>query len=234
MDLNDPAIKDVVDDLVEREWFFFHTVNNPGGPAACQSMPNTFSAARRAQYATWTPEAVRSWHDDLVAYGERGENPLSFKYGYMMATTHPDEYEQIKDMLPTVPDEALPLIDELVRYECGWAEELAEHYPHYAGKSRPVHSTSDSESWTSTETYARAEFSTYSMRTLRLVLDLYRRAAERGENLYEASAAAQAKAFGYQSLAAADKVIAENRMSDQGLDGKVRSFSCGGGSSCQG
>ena len=221
----DPRRAMLIDDVVEREWQFFTTVNNQGGAAACQSMPNTFNVARRAQYATWSTDAIASWDNDLAGYENRGANPCTFKYGFMMRTTHPDEYARIKDMLPEVTPDQVALVQKLVDIETSWAEELAQKYPHYAGKSRPIYSTGDSAEWTSTETYARSEFSTYSLRTLELVLASYRDAVARGENLTETTATAQARAFGYETLAACDQAIAEGRMSGQGLDGKVQS--CG-------
>lgn len=214
-----PEMEALIDQVVSREWEFFRTVNNTGGPAGCQSMPATFSVARRSQYATWSEDAVASWLDDLIAYGEQGANPLTFKYGYMMETTHPDEFEGIKHLLPEVSDEKRDLVDRLVEMEVAWADDLAERYPHYAARSRPQRTSSDSTEWTSTETYARAEFSTYSENTLKLLLTAYRAAAERGENLTETTATAQVRAYGYETLADADRIIAEGRMSSQGLDG---------------
>ena len=103
----------------ELVWEFFQGVNNVGGPASCQSMPETFSAMRRAQYAAWSPEAVASWYDDLFTYERMGANPLAFKYGYMMEATHPDEFDRIKDMLPDVSPEKRSLIDRALLVQVG-------------------------------------------------------------------------------------------------------------------
>ena len=212
--------KDVlIDEIVQREWAFFQNVNNTGGPASCQSMPATFSAMRRAQYAAWSPEAVASWYDDLFTYERMGANPLSFKYGYMMESTHPDEFERIKDMLPEVSPEKRELIDRLVRIEMDWAEEFAEKYPRFSATGRPIHSSQDTAEKTSVETYAKGEFSTYSEETLRLLLETYEDALARGENLNVTTAAEQARAYGYESLDHAERTLAEGRMSGQGLDG---------------
>lgn len=215
----DPETSALIEEIVQWEWEFFQGVNNVGGPASCQSMPATFAAMRRAQYSAWSPEAVAGWHNDLEQYRELEVNPLTLKYGYMMASTHPDEYEQIKDSLPEIPEEKQEIIELLMAIEVAWAEDLRARYPHFSGTGRPIHSSEDTAEQTSVETYGRGEFSTYSMRTLALLLETYRDALERGENLNVTTAEAQAKAYGYASIDEAERAIAEGRMGSVGLDG---------------
>ena len=48
----------LIDSLVGAEWAFFQNVNNVGGRASCQDMPQTFSVMRRSQFAIWPDEGV--------------------------------------------------------------------------------------------------------------------------------------------------------------------------------
>lgn len=220
---------EVIGNIVLAEWELFQTVQNVGGRADCQDMPNTFSAMRRAQFDAWPDEALDSYADDLADAIQAGRNPIADKYAYMMASTHPDEFEAIRDSVPEVPTERRALIERIVEIELGWANQLAAAYPHFAGRGRPIRSSEDTPEVTSIETYSRGELSTYSERTLRVLLGHYRSAAERGVNLQEHVAAEEARAYGYPSLVAADEAIAKGTMSEQGLDPEFEvSFGCCG------
>lgn len=213
---------EIIGNIVLAEWELFQAVQNVGRRADCQDMPNTFSAMRRAQFDSWPDEALDSYADDLADTIQAGRNPVAEKYAYMMESTHPQEFEAIRDSVPEVPAEKRALIEQIVNIELGWADRLAAAYPHFAGRRRPVRSSEDTPEVTSIETYARGELSTYSERTLRALLDHYRALADDGVNL-------QARAYGYPSLTAADEAIAKGTMSGQGLDPDIEvSFGCCG------
>ena len=197
----------LIDSLVGAEWAFFQNVNNVGGRASCQDMPQTFSVMRRSQFAIWTDEALASYQADLDRALVEGRNPLAEKYGYRMESTHPDEYAQIKGDLPAVSPQKAELVEKIVAIQVGWATEMAQRYPHFMRHGRPLH-TSDDRLGTSIETYSRGELKTYSEATLQLIYQRFSEAQAEGVNLQEQSDEAQVRMLGYASLAAAEKTAA--------------------------
>lgn len=220
---------EIIGNIVLAEWELFQAVQNVGGRADCQDMPNTFSAMRRAQFDAWPDEALDSYADDLADTIQAGRNPVAEKYAYMMASTHPEEFEALRDSVPEIPAEKRALVDQIVKIELDWADQLAAAYPHFTGRGRPIRSSEDTPEVTSIETYSRGELSTYSERTLRALLDHYRSLVEKGVNLQERVANEEVRAYGYPSLVAADEAIAKGTMSGQGLDPEFEvSFGCCG------
>lgn len=231
-----PTRTEIIHHVVSFEWSLFQDVNNTGGRASCQNMPETFFVMRGSQFDNWTDAMIVSYGNDLHEAEQEGRNLLQEKYAYMMRSTHPDEWEEIKDYIPEVTPEKSELVEEIVAIQVGWAEELAERYPLFTATGRPVHTAQDTPGTTSLETYTRGELSTYSEATLRLILEHYRNLKSDGINLQEKTVADEARAYGYESLDAAEKAIAEKRMSEEGLDPTGTPFfigcsNCGAGAS---
>lgn len=231
-----PTRNSIIHDVVSLEWSLFQEVNNTGGRASCQNMPETFFVMRGSQFDNWTDAMIISYGNDLHAAEQEGRNLLSEKYAYMMRSTHPDEWEQIKEYIPEVSPEKSALVEQIVAIQIGWAEELAERYPNFTSKGRPIHTSQDTPNTTSIETYSRGELSTYSETTLKLILEHYTHLKIDGVNAQEQTIADEARAYGYESLEAAEKAIAEERMSQEGLDPTGTPFfvgcsNCGAGAS---
>ncbi|MBQ9059106.1 MAG: DUF4125 family protein [Atopobiaceae bacterium] len=186
--------------IVAREWQLFQEVENIGGRASCQDMPDTFSVMRSSQYSIWTNDMLASWNSDLDAYSNRGANPLTLKYAYMMQSTHPDEFENIREHIPTISPDVAKLIEAIIVIQLGWAEELAQSYPLTTQRGRPLRTSQDTATQTSQETYARGELSTYSKRTLELMYAHFDKAAQAGNNLQEQIVLTEACIYGYTSL----------------------------------
>lgn len=167
----------LIEIIIEKEYFMFDKVRNIGGRADCQDQKTTFYRMRRAQFDSWDLETCKSYHEDLVQAMETGRNLLSEKYGYMMEDTHPQEYEKIKSMLPTVTPEKQTLIQEILAVYVRQTESFMLNYPAFAKRSRPVHKN-DIPGVTSIETYMEGELKTYSATTLRHLL-LWMRQEER-------------------------------------------------------
>lgn len=196
------------DRVIQMEWDFFQNVNNVGGRASCQDMPNTFGIMRRSQFAIWTDEMLFSYYGDLRTAQLEERNPMTEKYGYMMESTHPDEFALIKDALPAISTEKRELIGQIVTIQIEWAEAVSAAYPRFAGRGRVIRSAQDTPNATSIETYSRGELATYSAHTLELMLEHFEQAQADGRNLQEDVDAYIAKSYGYPSLAAAEQAMA--------------------------
>ena len=191
---------ELIGKLVQLEWEAFDKVKNEGGRANCQDDWNTFSIMRKSQYMEWTKEMLLSYINDFEEASAKGWNLITEKYGRMMETTTPDIYQNIKKDFPILSWEKKNIIEEIVKIQVAFMEDLASQYPKVAGTARSVHTYEDNPYNTSYETYLRGELSTYSDHTLelygRFIVEYYRN----GQNLAESIMKNTANLYGYDSL----------------------------------
>ncbi|MBR6222676.1 MAG: DUF4125 family protein [Lachnospiraceae bacterium] len=208
--LSEPEVKDLtkeemIDKIANMEWIFFDKTRNEGGRASCQDDSETFFIMRKSQYMTWDDELLKSYLDDLMMYEKVGENPIAYKYGYMMETTTPEKFAEIRDILPPVEPERRALVDQICKIQVGWLEDFAAEAPHVAGRGRSIHTSEDNPVNTSAETYLRGELFTYSDKTLKLYGQMIVRCAKDGVNLNRCIMENTVKLYGYESIEAAEK-----------------------------
>lgn len=196
-----------VDMIVELEWKEFDKVQNEGGRADCQDDWDTFMVMRKSQYLTWTEKMLDEYLWYFNECMKEGRNLITEKYGRMMESTVPWEYENIKDKLPALSKERKAVMEAVIRIQVGWMEEFAEEFPRMAGNARSIHTSEDRVFNTSYETYLRGELGTYSEELMgmygRFVADL----AKEGKNLARMTMENTAKLYGYASLEAAEKSL---------------------------
>ena len=198
---------EIAEDILNREWNLFQQVQNVGGRASCQEDERTFRIMRAAQFEAWNEAMLASYRQDLIQAEEAGRNPLSEKYGYMMRSTHPQEYEQIQDLLPPVSPEKERLVEEILAIEISQTAKFRAMYPNLGRRGRPLTTAEDHDAVTSVETYTRGELQTYSERTLELYLNHLRK-LEQNKVLFPLIVMkATVRANGYFSLDEAAKVF---------------------------
>lgn len=195
---------ELIDEIVNIEWKMFSTVNNAGGQASCQRRPDTFYIMRSSQFLAWPAEILQSYYEDVKAAEAAHRNICTEKYGYMMEFTVPDEYAAIKNALPAVAGEKLAKIREMTDINLEWEETVAENYPRMRGNGRPLRSKDDSVNFVSVETYFSCELKTYSEKTIDLLYDYTLSCKARGVNMAMQILENTAKAYGYESLEAAE------------------------------
>ena len=76
--------RELIENIVDREWSMFDRVRNEGGRASCQNDPATFRIMRTSQFMTWPEDLLRSYLADLEAADRVGRNLLTEKYAFMM------------------------------------------------------------------------------------------------------------------------------------------------------
>ncbi len=162
------SIEELAEKIARLEFKAFDKVKNQGGRAGCQDDWFTFSIMRKSQYLTWTKEMLVQYLYDFTREYERGHNLIEEKYGRMMESTAPDEYEKMKEHFPVLSPEKKKIIEEIVRMQVKWMEEFAAEYPKLAGNARSIHTYEDHRFNTSYETYLRGELGTYSDKMLQL------------------------------------------------------------------
>lgn len=197
----------LIDEIVKMEWKAFDKVKNEGGRADCQDDWETFSIMRKSQYMTWNEELLASWHQDLMEAEEADVNLITYKYGYMMESTAPDRFAEIKNNMPEISLEKRQIINQITAIQVGWMEEFAAEYPRLAGNARSIHTSEDNRYNTSAETYLRGELMTYSDRTLILYGRFIAALASAGKNLNRLTMENTVKLYGYETLEDAERVI---------------------------
>lgn len=198
---------DLIEEIVDREWAMFSTVNNEGGKASCQSRPATFGIMRKSQIATWTPEVMASYLDDLKQAEAAGRNLCTEKYGYMMEYTVPEEFAKIRELLPPVEPEKLNLIREIVAVNLDWERGVDRKYEKVRSRGRPLTKEQDTPSFTSVETYMTGELESYSLNTVRLLHSYTMECRENGRNLANENLENIVAAYGFDNIGDVEELL---------------------------
>lgn len=193
--------------IIALEWKLFDQVHNRGGRAACQDDPQTFALMRFSQLNAWSQELRSSYYHDLLEAKRQGRNLLTEKYAYMMERTNPQEFVEIKDLIPLRIPEKDRMIAEICTIHVAWLEELEEQYPNLTGRGRPIHRQEDSPVTVSFETYLWGELATYSVRTVTIYLEYVRELQREGKNLNEMILHNTVLQYGYSSLEQAERKL---------------------------
>ena len=206
------TIEELAKDIAETEFSAFDKVRNAGGRASCQDDWFTFSIMRKSQYLTWNRTMLLQYLYDFKREFSRGHNLIEEKYGRMMESTAPQEYERIKEHFPKLSEQKKQIIEAVVQLQVGWMEEFEQNYPTLAGNARSIHTTEDNLYNTSYETYLRGEISTYSDKMLELYGRYVVEYAKNGENLTYAIMRNSVDMYGYHSLEEAEEQMSRLRI----------------------
>lgn len=199
----------IVDDIVQREWEAFATVQNEGGRASCQDDFDTFRIMRKSQFLSWDSATLMSYLADLERAAQQGRNLVQEKYARMMVSTAPEQYASFAHQLPALSDWQRRSIERIVETQLIWREAFARNWPQLSDQARTIRTHEDTPQSTSFETYLRGELGTYSTDTLRAYLKMLEDCLDEDRNLTTVSMEHTAKLYGYAGLAAAEAKLRE-------------------------
>lgn len=199
-DLSEFDDKTLAEMIAKLEFEAFDKVQNEGGRASCQNDWYTFSKMRVSQYYTWNRAMLLQYYYDFQRELSYGHNLITEKYGRMMISTAPMEYEKIKDNFPVLTDEKKKIIEAVCAIQVTWMEDFSEKYPKLSGNARSIHTSEDRPFNTSYETYLRGELGTYSDKMLELYGKFIAMLASEGRNLAFETMENSVKLYGYGSL----------------------------------
>ena len=200
--------QELIAQVVAQEWAMFNDVQNQGGRASCQNNPKEFEIMRSSQLKTWSDDVLKSYLNDLTTAAYMGRNMLTEKYAFMMESTHPNEFQQIKQFLPQIEPQVLAKIQEIVDINMDWQQEADEKYPNLRAKGRPLSSKEDTQYVTSFETYLRCELKTYSTETIMTLHAHTLACLEKHYNMAIANLQNMVGQMGYSSLEEANEKMA--------------------------
>ncbi len=192
-------------EIARAEFKEFDKVKNEGGRAECQNNWPTFSIMRRSQYLTWNRKMLLQYLYDFKREARLHHNLITEKYGRMMESTAPSEYEEIKDNFPELSEEKRAIIENVVILQVGWMEEFSRRYPKLARQARSIRTSQDNIDNTSYETYLRGELSTYSDKMLELYARYAVDHARDNKNLAYEIMEKNVKLYGYKDLETAER-----------------------------
>ena len=192
--------EELAEQIARREFEAFDKVKNQGGRADCQDDWFTFSIMRKSQYLTWNRTMLLQYAYDFDRELSKGHNLIEEKYGRMMESTAPTEYEKIKAHFPLISPQKKQIIEEVVALQVQWMEAFAAQYPKLAGNARSIHTYEDHLWNTSYETYLRGELSTYSDKMLELYGKYIVEYARAGKNVARDIMEESVWMYGYEGL----------------------------------
>ncbi len=201
------SVEELSERIARLEFEAFDKVKNLGGRADCQDDWFTFSVMRKSQYFTWNKTMLMQYYYDFGREYEKGHNLIEEKYGRMMESTAPQEYEQIKDHFPVVDDQKKSIIEAIAAMQVKWMEEFAAKYPNLAGNARSIHTYEDDPWNTSYETYLRGEISTYSDKMLQLYGQYIVEYAKSGRNPAKEIMEHSVLMYGYENMEEAETAL---------------------------
>ena len=174
---------ELIEEIVKLEYEMFDKVQNVGGRAECQNNWPFFYVMRKSQYMTWTDEMLICIRNLWYKNTQKGWNFITEKYGRMMESTSPTEYEQIKVNFPEKTEKTRVIVNQIAQIQVGWMKEFAKQYPNLASNARDITSNTDNMYNTSYETYLKGELLTYSEELLKMYAEFVIDLAREGKNL---------------------------------------------------
>ena len=194
-------------EIAKMEFAAFDKVQNEGSRASCQDDWDTFSIMRVSQYLTWEIPMLKQYIADFHNAEISGRNPITEKYAYMMSSTAPEKYDNMKNKLPIPEEDTLKLCDAICEIQVEWMEEFATKYPKLSSNARAVHTYEDTEYSTSYETYLRGELLTYSSKMLEMYARFIVSLHKAGKNIAFLTMENTVKLYGYKSLDEAEEKL---------------------------
>ena len=172
----------LIEDIIHHEWQFFTTTINKGRRAPCQDQKGNFLASRRSYWNMYSNVVLKSYLEDLKWALIHKQNLVTLKYAYMMKYTDPNEYIELKTLLPEITKKKSSLIKSIMQIYMTWESEIAHNHPSLDNHNRPLYQSEDTKISTSVETYMTGERTSYSEETLMRILSYFVQLQSNKEN----------------------------------------------------
>jgi len=196
---------ELIKTIIDAEWEMFHNVNGEER-TSCQNNQKQFIMMRESQFKAWSEEACSSYLQDLKDAKAAGRSLLRDKYIWMMKSTAPEDFEELKSELPEVSEKKESLINELSEILLKQTEKMRREYPMLAVGARPLYA-SEEQDWPSVETYQKGELLTYSEKTVEALLKHVKELEAKGVDMALEIQKNITESYGYKDMSDAEFVL---------------------------
>lgn len=170
----------IIDKISNYEWEMLLATNSEQPHVDCKDDKYTFFLMRRSQWSVYPLEIQAAYLCDIHEALRSKRNLMVEKYAYMMSITDPEKFEGLKHRLPTISEHKLALIKELLDYHVKWYGEAKSLLPTTMSYGR---NSCDVTHQASIFTYLTGEMSTYSEKTLTLLIHFAKQVEAEHKNL---------------------------------------------------
>lgn len=175
---------EIVEEIVNIEWYFFKNTKNTDGIAECQLNDEEFFIMRKGQWLCYPLKVLQSYLQDLYQALDENRNLVFEKYLYMMKNTEPLEYEKLKNILKVYETRAHEVLrNDITKIYMEMAKDFYNKYPNFSNNCRPLYKKDDELERASLETYLMGELYTYSPKTLMFLLDYIKELKQENKNI---------------------------------------------------
>ncbi len=182
----------LINKILNIEWAMFQGVKGET-PSSCQRMPGKFRKIRGSIFRVWSTETLESYLHDLKDAQRKNRNLLTEKYARM------------DNRIPPLRNN--PLIEEIVKIETRWQEELRHSYPTvFEVMCRTTNMASDGSNFS---IYLKCEVETYSDKTIALYFKKVKEAQKADINLTIKSLEILLKEGGFSNITHAERYLAD-------------------------
>jgi len=198
-----------VERIVDLEWSMLVQSAQLQG-ASVEGDKAIFSDMRSAQFSAWSEKAAESYLTDLNIAAADNRNLIIEKNIRALKYLAPEYYAEVENYLEPVSERKEALAIEISDMLIAEMEECYKKYPNVS-TGQKLRSSEDTAEIMSFETHQKAEFLTYSEATLEALLEHVKELRAKGESLAEKILENTIRVYGFENLAAADRIIEEKK-----------------------
>ncbi|CAM3085694.1 DUF4125 family protein [Streptobacillus ratti] len=197
----------LINEIISREWEMFKVLKNTGGPAECQNNKSEFEVMRKGQWDNLPTNILQSYLIDLRKAKDIGRNLLEEKYIRMMEFSAPEEFEEVKHLLPILSPGIEVLINKIEKIYLSWGDEFERKFPKFSKLCRPLRNEGDMLEKASVQTYLRGELSSYSLKTVLFYSDYIDECVKKEINLIYETHKEVVKMKGFESIESVENAL---------------------------
>lgn len=170
----------VLDKIVAYEWDMLQKTNSRQKHLECRNNKYTFHLMRKSQWAIYPLDIQAKYLRDIHLALQDGRNLMVEKYAYMMQDFVAEEFEAIKDRLPSISPKKEELVKAILEQHFIWHDEAKRLLPKTMERGRCSCQTISNE--VSIFVYLKGELYTYSEDTLEGILNYNQSLVAQGKN----------------------------------------------------
>ena len=171
----------IINRIVEYEWEMFQKLTTAQKKLECRNNKYMFLLMRLSQWSVYPLNVQTSYLNDIHEALSENRNLLFEKYAYIMILSGHFIECEIRNILPIVKKEKEELVNKIIKHHRFWYNSVMEKLPITASTGRPI--VYDRMGEIDIYTYLKGELFTYSMNTLKNILETENMMMTQNKNL---------------------------------------------------